>query len=333
MNAAHDSSRLAHYLSVYAHLQERTRAAKTLRELWFTMANETYQLFPYRQGFIWQLDGGQARLRAVSGLAQLADESPLTLWLRKLGRLLGDKLKDDPDFFNVQDMPEDMREGWTEWMPALIYALPVRDVEGRQLGVAAFALEEAPPDLAQDITLRARSAYAFAWAALAPRRKAAVRRLRRYLGWLAVLVLAAAMFIPVRLSALAPAEVVALDALAIAAPIDGVIKQFAVQPNQEVRQNDLLFTLDDTTLRNRREVALKQLQVARADALAAEQKAFSNEQSRAELAALAGKVAEKQAEVVSVEELLRRVEVRSPGHGVIVFGGISDWQGKPVVTG
>ena len=333
MNAPQDPSRLAHYLAVYAHLQERTRAAKTLRELWFTVANETYQLFAYRQGFVWQLDGGKARLRAVSGLAQLGEDSPLTIWLRKLGRLLGNKLDTDPDFVNIDDVPEDMKEGWKEWMPDLVYALPIKTVDGRKLGVAAFALDEAPPDAAQEIALRALSAYAFAWAALVPKRKAVIRKASRYLVWLALACAVAALFIPVRLSALAPAEVVALDALAISAPIDGVIKSFAVQPNQEVKINDILFTLDETTLKNRREVALKQLQVARADALAAEQKAFSNEQSRSELAALNGKVAEKAAEVASVDDLLKRVVVHSPGNGVIVFGDINDWQGKPVVTG
>jgi multidrug resistance efflux pump len=333
VNAPQDSSRLAHYLSVYAHLQERTRAAKNLRDLWFTIANETFQLFPYRQGFVWQLDGGKPRLRAVSGLAQLGDESPLTLWLKKLGRLLAVKLESDPDFVNIDDLPADMKEGWKEWMPELIYALPIRSADGRTLGLAAYALDEAPADVAQEIALRGFSAYAFAWAALAPKRKATVRKASRFLAWGAMILALAALFIPVRLSVLAPAEVVALDALAISAPIDGVIKSFAVQPNQEVKLNDLLFTLDETTLKNRREVALKQLQTARADALAAEQKAFSNDQSRSELAALNGKVAEKLAEVASVDDLLKRVEVRSPGQGVLVFGDINDWQGKPVVTG
>ncbi len=138
---------------------------------------------------------------------------------------------------------------------------------------------------------------------------------------------------PIRLSVLAQAEIIALDALAISSPMDGVIKSFSVQPNQPVAQNQLLFTLDETTLRNRREVAITQFQVARADALAAAQKAFDNVQSRSELASLNGKVAERQAEVAYVDELLKRIEVRSPGKGVLVFGDINDWQGKPVVTG
>ena len=70
---------------VYAHLQERARSAKELPELLFSLANEMYQLFPYTQGFVWQLRGKQLKLRTVSGLAQLGEDSPLTTWLKRLG--------------------------------------------------------------------------------------------------------------------------------------------------------------------------------------------------------------------------------------------------------
>jgi multidrug efflux pump subunit AcrA (membrane-fusion protein) len=132
---------------------------------------------------------------------------------------------------------------------------------------------------------------------------------------------------------LAPAEVIALDAVAVSAPMDGVVASFAVQPNQAVPRDALLFTLDDTTLRNRRIVAQRQLQVARADALAAAQKAFASEASRGELAGLEGRVAERQAELDWIEEQLARIEVRAPNAGVVVFGDVNDWIGKPLVTG
>src|SRR5690606_27456224 len=95
----------------------------------------------------------------------------------------------------------------------------------------------------------------------------------------------------------------------------------------------LIFTLDDTTLRNRREVASRQLQVARADALAAAQKAFASDASRAELAALDGRVAERAAELASLDEQMARIEVRAASDGVVVFADTNDWLGKPVVTG
>ena len=78
-------------LQTYAGIEERARAARTLAELLFTIANETWQLFPYRQGIVWQLDDDRARLRIVSGLARLAEDSPYTVWLKRCGRWLAQR--------------------------------------------------------------------------------------------------------------------------------------------------------------------------------------------------------------------------------------------------
>ena len=95
----------------------------------------------------------------------------------------------------------------------------------------------------------------------------------------------------------------------------------------------LFRSLDDTTLRNRREVAQKTLEVSRADALAAQQKAFDNQQSKAELSVLSGRVKEKEAELAYLDEALARVEVKSELDGVFIYTDANDWVGKPVVTG
>ena len=50
----------------YAYLLERIRQARNLNELTFSLANEVWQLFPYTQGFVWQLRGTGSQLRTVS---------------------------------------------------------------------------------------------------------------------------------------------------------------------------------------------------------------------------------------------------------------------------
>jgi multidrug resistance efflux pump len=323
-------------LYAYAAIEERARAARTLPELIFTIANETWQLFGYRQGIVWQLSDGRPRLRTVSGLARLTEDSPYTVWLKRLGRWLGERVAQDAEFVGIEDVPTEFAEGWREWLPDWLYVLPITtpaNADAGRVAIVAFAVEDPPDESTQELALRLMGTYGHAWGALAPRRRMRPRLKRSVLAVAALAALAALALVPVRVSVLAPAEIVALDALAIASPMDGVVQKFDVQPNQPVSRGQRLFTLDDTTLRNRREVAAKQLQVARADALAAAQKAFSQEASRAELASLNGKVAERQAELVYVEDLLKRIEVRSPGDGVLVFGDVNDWQGKPVVTG
>ena len=158
------------------------------------------------------------------------------------------------------------------------------------------------------------------------------RTQRKWWRWIAVAAVLA-LFVPVRQSVLAPAEVIALEAQAIAAPMDGVVKSFSVQPNRPVQKGEVILTLDDTTLRNRREVALKALEVAHADALLAAQKAFDSVQAKGELGTLQGRVREREAEVAYLNETLARVEVRAPADGVAVYGDPNDWIGRPVVTG
>ena len=323
----------ANALHNYTLLEERARAANNVAELIFSVANETWQVFAYRQSFVWALQGRAARLRIVSGLAQLTEESPLTVWLKRLGSEIARRSQHEPQFLAADDLPESLRQGWHEWLPDYLLVYPLLSPKGERLGLAAFALDEAPSEPAQELAGRLMSAYGHAWHALAPKHARSFASFKSWITWGIALLLLAALFVPIRLSVLASADVIALEALAISSPMDGVIKTFHVQPNQAVTTGQLLFTLDETTLRNRREVAIKQFQVARADALSAAQKAFDNAQSRAELASLNGKVAEKQAEVTYVDDLLKRIEVRSPGQGVAVFGDINDWQGKPVVTG
>ena len=54
---------------VLVHVEERLRAADSLAALRFSIANETHALLPYRQAFVWSLDGARVRLQTVSGLA------------------------------------------------------------------------------------------------------------------------------------------------------------------------------------------------------------------------------------------------------------------------
>jgi len=323
-----------------AHLNDRLLAARSVHEICFIAVNGSWQLLPHRQAVLWRMNSrGKPRLQTISGLAQLTEDSPNTVWLRRLGSFLhrrDPEGRGGPELITSAALPPDLAADWDEFMPPSALVLPMcTPRSGRKLAILALALGAAPSDLERDLVQRAVAGCGHAWAALAG--ETGRRRPRggrwRWLGWLLAALAGLALMLPVRLSALAPAEVIALDAVAVTAPMDGVVKSFAVQPNQEVAQDDLLFTLDDTTLRNRREVAQKQLQVARADALAAAQKAFASEASRGELTALNGRVGERQAEVAWLDEQLGRVEVRAPAAGVVVFGDVNDWIGKPLVTG
>lgn len=326
-------------LAAMLQLEARSRAVLTEPELLFVVANETWQLVPFRQAAVFRCDlFGKPRLKAISGLAAVEADAPYAQWLGAVAAALWPRVRSAPRPLTARDLPAELAEDWEEWWPQHALACPLRAPDGDYLGLTFYLRDE--PWTEQHIVLltRLHMAYGYSLWAISNqagrltrwwRRSGARRRWWRWLVVAAVL----ALFVPVRQSVLAPAEVIALKAQAIAAPMDGVVKSFAVQPNRPVRQGEIIFTLDDTTLRNRREVALKALEVARADALVAAQKAFDSAQAKGELGSLQGRVREREAEVAYLNEMLARVEVRAPADGVAVYGDPNDWLGRPVVTG
>lgn len=232
--------------------------------------------------------------------------------------------------------PAEVLDGWIEWWPEGLFAIPLRRRDGVILAWAGFLMEKEPSTLQKQALFHLSTQWGYSWEMLGGKPRPSLHERwqslgrKRYAIWGAFALLC---LFPVRQSALAPAEIVALDATTIASPLDGVVKTFHVRPNQPVKAGDLLISLDETTLRNRLEVATQSVAVADAEWMAASQKAFDNFQSKGELTQLQGRAQEKRAELAAVQAQLSRIEVRAPHDGIAVFGSADDWLGRPVVTG
>jgi multidrug resistance efflux pump len=145
--------------------------------------------------------------------------------------------------------------------------------------------------------------------------------------------LAVALFAPVRQSSVGQAEVAPLQYTVMSAPLDGVIASIAVKPNESVTAGDVLFRLDDTSLRSRLETARRSLGVVRSEAFLSRQKAFSDVQARSEVATQEARITEKGSTISYLATMVEKVTVRAPHPGVVLFGDASDWEGKPVSVG
>lgn len=340
--------------ALIAALEERARAATTVAELGFSIANDSYGLLGFRQALVFEGAGTQSRLLTVSGLARPTEDSPYLVWLRRIWPWLQTQLEAAPGWYvppAVQGadaaaqvpielpagMPPDFLDGWQEWWPPGMYALPLRRRSGELLGWVCFLLDQPPAEIQAQTLQKLAQTWSYCWEMLAgqpkPTWKSRWQRMSRRKKQALALVLVLLVLFPVRQTALAPAEVIALEAEVVTAPLDGVVKTIHVRPNQAVRQGQPLFSLDDTSLRSRLEVAQKSVQVAEADLMVATQKAFDNAQSKGELALLNGKAKEKRAELDAVQAQLARIDVTASHDGVAVFGDPDDWQGRPVTTG
>jgi hypothetical protein len=319
-----------------AALRDRALEATSLNGLAFSMANDLYPLLPFHQALVFAVHGSAWVLLSVSGLSHPGEDSPYRVWLRRSSRWLDRQIPDDqPVCLDRQSVspPDDIADGWNEWWPPHAWCTPLHDRAGERMGVLIVLLEQPPPPILQQSMPGLVRTWAYCWAALARRRRFMTWPLTRRRLLLVGLVLGALLLIPIRQSALAPAEIVSLQAQIISAPIDGVIERMLVRPHQHVDSGTPLFSLNETTLRSRATVLGKEVAVADAELLSASQRAFDNPQSKSELTLLEGRAQERRAELAAVQAQLKRTQVTSPRDGVAVFSDPNDWLGKPVQTG
>lgn len=334
----------------YVSLQRRSLECADEAELGFLIANETWHLVPYKQAVLFRLDGFQRhRLTAVSGLVSVVESTPFTQWLTAVERHLastqpapvelkqGEEPPSGARAFTASDLPETLATSWAEWWPAHALRVPLITPQGLAVGSVVYTREE--PWQPQDIQLLTlmHTQYAYCLQSLRPTRTPWARRLAAFAQpsrrWLVAVALAALAVVPVRTSVLAPAEIVALQASAVSSPAEGIVKTFHVPPNREVKAGDRLFSLDDSTLSNRVQVAEQALAVARTDALSAQQRAIDQAEGRAELAVLLGRVREREAELTLLRDALQRLDVLASQDGIFVYSDPNDWLGRPVATG
>ena len=143
----------------------------------------------------------------------------------------------------------------------------------------------------------------------------------------------ALLALPVRLTVLAPGELVPANPAVIRAPLDGVIGQFHVRPNAAVAAGQVLFSFDEGPIASRLEVARQALASAEAEYRQFAQMALADARSKGQIAGLLGKIGEKRAEAEFLESQFERSRVASPQEGVAIFDDPSEWIGRPVQTG
>lgn len=220
--------------------EAHARAARTLAELTFAIANDGFNLLQFRQALVFAALPGRWRLQAVSGLARPAEDSPYLVWLESMARWLRTQLSDVPYWLTrnsvTADLDPSLADGWGEWWPEGAWCVPLKKRDGEVQGWAIFLLDAAPSEMVAPQAERLAQTWGYCWEMLEQGRH---RWRPRWIGmakWVLLAAVAAALLIPVRQSALAPAEVVSNDAVVVTSPLDGVVKTFHVRPNQNLKK-------------------------------------------------------------------------------------------------
>ncbi|KAB8043228.1 efflux RND transporter periplasmic adaptor subunit [Janthinobacterium aquaticum] len=326
-------------------MARRTRHVGDRVELDFLAVNGSHALAPYRQAALWFED---RKVCALSGVVQIEANAPYVQWLERLCA------KAPPGALTALDFDGEIAQQWAEWLPAYVLWLPLAAGEGKNaMPRGGLLLARDMPWQEHEIGLLTewcdvlRHAYA-AIAKPAPwspfalrsgwRRRMAHEKSAKLPWWrrrkvqvaLGVLVL---LCIPVRLTILAPGELVPANPAAIRSPLEGVIERFHVKPNQLVRKGDPLLDFDEAQLDSRYQVAIQALSTAEAEYRQSLQLALNDGKSKALLSGLQGKIEERRAESEYLRGQAERAHIVAPRDGIALFDDPSEWIGRPVMTG
>ena len=170
-------------------------------------------------------------------------------------------------------------------------------------------------------------------AARRSRKRARLSGRKRLWVWGAVAALGAASLIPVPLTALVPAEVVANRPATVSAPQRGVVSTVHVEPGARVAAGDLLVSLDRTDASNEARIAAEALAVAQGRLRQASLSAFHDETARRELAVAQAEADLAGARLEHARDRLARTELTAPRDGIAMFTRRADLEGQPVATG
>lgn len=328
-------------------LGRRARQAATPAELDFILVNESFQLAPYRQSVLWWRQEG---VSALSGLSHTDANAPFVQWLNRLDPTLDGQAGGSPYVLDPASLPADLATEWEEWLPAQALWLPLGTSGAPLAGGLLLARDE--PWLEEEAVLLAEWAAVWHHARQALQRDSLASRLKATLKSLApgqigktlaalrhrkasryVLGLITVLLFPVRLSVLAPGEVVPAHPHVIRSPMDGVVAKVQVEPNQQVKAGTPLFTLDRVGLDTRLAVATQALATAQAEYRQQAQQALFDAKSKSRLATVQGTIGEKEAEVTYLREQSERATLSAPGDGIVLMDAPSEWIGRPVATG
>ena len=317
-------------------VDDRVRSAKSARELEHVIVNESRKITGARQIFLARSNGaGKFCVKAVSSLALVERDTPLIRWIEEaIEKIIDERGLDEQVEFSIPAFVDpESDESKTYPFRNLVWQ-PLKLTSGETFAGLLVARDRIwhAPELR--VIGRQAGVYASAWQALeGTRRLRPKTRFHKQIKYAALATLLVAAFIPVPLTALAPVEIVERNAGIVAAPIDGVVAEVLVRPNETVKFGQPILRFEDTTLRNRFRIADREMHVAKTKYDRSQRAAFSDPQSRHELEIAKTEYQLKKAERDYAADILARTEVRAPREGILIYSDKNKLIGRPVKTG
>jgi len=323
-------------LSELLEINERTRGA-SLAELRFMVVNETAKFIQYDHAALYEFNGTNYSVSALSGVAEPDKNSIYIKALRSFWRHELISLNDPITTMPISEINlktaallEQAELGKTFIAIALFH-------KEKKIAVLLLSRNKPLSDKEMAVIPKLAKPYGHEMGLHLAQLKSALSflgKLKKSKIKLALMALVLfALCFPFKSSVLAPSEIIALEPELIRAPIDSVIEDIPVKPNQKVAVGDTLVQFDKQALEAQIDVSKNALKVAEAELRQAAQQSMVDGAARAKISVLKGKVDKEKTNLRYYQDLMTRSSIKAPKAGTVIFEDVFDWLGRPVTVG
>lgn len=321
----------ANSLDILRHLETKARHIKEINALSFFIVNQLIKLAPFLQCFMWKKTTTGFKVIRASAVSQLNRDAPIIRCIEK--NILKHITEKEP--YQPVSLTHEELSTWLVdediTIPKILEFIPFFDEDDCYYGLLLF-LDTPWKETHRHVINLAIDTFSHAWYALNARKHQTGKRITSKMR-LILIIIAVAMFIPIRQSVLAPAEISADQPLVISPGIEGTVKRIWVEPNQHVKKGQLLVTLDDAKLNNFYEQSVKKQQIQQEKLRRAHQHAYLSEKSKAQILILQQEINKNKNTVDYASSLLKRTRIVAPTDGIVIFSDKQYWLGKPIKIG
>ncbi len=323
-------------LEVLLKLESDARSASDKRELAFLIANEGPALLKGRLAFVVEISSNhKCKVVAVSGVSTVDTNAAGVVAVQTLiKRASASGQAALLQSLQVREHLSEAEIGEPVLATAFLLWLPMKDRKDRLFG-GILVLRENPWGKNEDlIATRVSKTFAHAWCAFGATSIINRSHLGKPRYWLfAGLGALALLIVPVPLTVLAPFEVASQNLKVVTSPIDGVIADILIEPNQAVSEGDVVAALVDTNQSNETKIAAEELAVSETDLRRIMQTSITDPRSLKDISVAKAEVEVRRAKLEFAQQRLAQSTMKSVASGVAVFGDKQSLVGKPVRTG
>jgi hypothetical protein len=326
-------------LSTILEIEHQFRSAKNQKELGYLIVNQSRALLPYDRAVLLTKDNKRYRVDAISDISAVDKNSTYTHWVESVSTTLSKVAKDSVYIANLKrDLSDiELRQLKDYQSVHIAYINLSIKKDDTTIESALMIFRDSAYSKDEELILK-HIAHSYSYYIYASRKCTLSSKIKdinknnKALKYILVAIFLA-MFIPINMSVLAPAQIEPKEPHIVTSPISGVIEKVTVKPNQSIKQKQLLLKLDTTDNQNRYFVAKESLSVAKAALYAAKQNSFYDRDAKKKIATLDTEVKLKQSELKYAKDILQKSFVYANIDGIAIINNPSQWIGKPVSTG